>query len=180
MARSSPTIPDTAAATAPHVELFKQAMRRLATTISIVTSHEGGERRAILATSLGGFTAEPPTIAVGINRLSPVHAAVSASGVFCANLLSAESYDLVTHFTTTRSGEARFQLGDWETDDQGCPVLRNAMASLSCTVVAQLTYATHTLFVGEVGDIRLGASTDPLLWQDGALFATRPHARGDG
>lgn len=47
---------------------FKQAMRRLATTVAIVTTGSGETYAGMAATAVMSVTADPPTLVVAVNR----------------------------------------------------------------------------------------------------------------
>lgn len=146
---------------------FKQAMRRLATTIALVTSGTGDKWTGIAATAVTSVTADPPTILVAVNRSTSLSPILSEHRQFCVNLLSERHRDLVSLFSGPTKGSARFQQGSWYASDEGLPVLSDSVASLVCTVTATLDVATHTLFIGQVSRVVNHPTIDPLIWVDG-------------
>ncbi len=151
---------------------FKQAMRRLATTVAVVTSGSADNYAGMAATAVMSVTADPPTLVVAINRIASMSPVVEDHGWFCVNLLAERHHDLVAVFGGQKSGRARFETGDWRFDDPRAPVLTDAAASLICETTGRLDVGTHSLFVGEVRAIANHASIDPLIWVDGRLAAT--------
>lgn len=148
-------------------EQFKQAMRRLASSIAILTSGTEEEWTGIAATAVMSIAAEPPTIAVAINRSASLLPVLSRHERFNVNLLAPRHKDMVAVFGGRVKGRARFSTGDWRVSAHGLPVLADAAASLECRVVSQLDIATHTMFIGEVENIVNHPMIDPLLWADG-------------
>jgi flavin reductase (DIM6/NTAB) family NADH-FMN oxidoreductase RutF len=67
------------------------------------------------------------------------------------------------------TGEERFGIGIWGENASGIPYLEDAQASLFCTVAKSMAHGTHTIFVGEVDEVRVGGETAPLLYQEGAF-----------
>ena len=152
---------------------FKQAMRRLASTIAIVTSGKGDARTGMAATAVTSVTANPPTILIAVNHNASICPVITDHRQFCVNLLAERHRDLVGIFSGVAKGLARFQTGDWETSEEGLPVLSDALAVLFCTTSATLEVGTHTLFIGEVTRVRNHPSIDPLIWVDGKFASVR-------
>jgi flavin reductase (DIM6/NTAB) family NADH-FMN oxidoreductase RutF len=70
-------------------------------------------------------------------------------------------------------GEARFAVGDWQTDtDTGIPYLADAPASLICAKAELHPYGSHGIFIGCVKSIRLQGSVKPLVYVDGRYTTT--------
>ncbi|MEG3123365.1 flavin reductase family protein [Sphingomonas sp. GB1N7] len=148
---------------------FKQAMRRLAATVAIVTSGEGDGWNGMAATAVSSVTADPPTIMVAVNRSGSMSAVMLERQQFCVNLLSQRHGHLVETFAGKTKGLARFDVGDWTASDEGLPVLSDALSSLICVGVGMQQVGTHTVFFGEVTRVMNHRTIDPLLWVDGCL-----------
>ena len=69
-------------------------------------------------------------------------------------------------FSGQLRGRDRFGIGRWEIRD-GLPVLRNAQASLGCTLVKTLDHGTHSIFLGRVDAVVVAQKVAPLIYQDG-------------
>lgn len=165
-------MPETRHASPPEiVDGFKRAMRRLASTVTIISARAGGRRFGITATAVVSVTISPPTLLICINTAASVHAAIADAGRFCVNLLGAQHADLVAVFSGKVGGEARFDHGAWSGGGTEPPVLADAQASLTCVTRTTVPYGTHTIFIGEVVDVRLSGTLAPLLYQDGSLLA---------
>ncbi len=165
----SPNQTDRASALLPE---FKRAMRRLAATVTIVTTRHEGLRYGMAATAVTSVTADPPTLLVCVNRKAGIHTPISESGSFCLNLLGVSNRDLVAPFSGGAAGESRFVHGDWAENDEGLPYLRDAQACLFCVTRARLAHGSHSIIVGEVSDVRTFGEVQPLVYQDGGLFRT--------
>lgn len=150
-------------------EDFKQAMRRLATTIAIITAGTGEHWSGMAATAVMSVTSNPPTILVAVNRSASLSPVLETEQCFCVNLLAERHRDLVGVFSGAKKGAARFEDGGWVTSDEGLPVLPDAVASLFCTTQMTVGVATHTLFIGQVHRIVNHPNIDPLIWVDGSF-----------
>jgi len=154
---------------------FRQAMRRLVATVTIITSGDVQSRAGMVATAVMSVSAQPPSLAIGVNREAGVWQAIKDSQRFGVNLLSTQHASLVHPFSGQLQGEDRFSLGAWERHASHTPFLVDAVVTLFCHVDAALDYGTHTLFVGAVDDIRMNEkAADPLLWRDGGFANAVP------
>lgn len=159
----------------PGIELaadFKAAMRRLATTVTIVTASSGEQRHGMTATAVTSLTTSPPSLLVCVNQSASIHDPIGAGGRFCVNLLACDHHHLVPAFSGKMTGEERFASGDWVADETGIPCLADAQANMFCTVVQHVSHGSHSIFIETVDKVLLFGATSPLLYQEGALFRT--------
>jgi flavin reductase (DIM6/NTAB) family NADH-FMN oxidoreductase RutF len=150
---------------------FKLAMRRLATTVSIVTALDADGRPAgMTATAVTSVCAEPPAFLVCVNKTASIHPSLALGAAMCLNLLAADHGDLSFAFGGKVPPELRFEQGDWQTQHSPIPYLGDAQANLFCTVDALLPYGTHSIVVGKVDAIRLHGDARPLIFGDGRFL----------
>lgn len=152
-------------------EEFRQTMRRLATTIAIVTASGEGGDVGMAATSVASVCAEPPTLSVAVNRSASLFPVMAANERFCVNLLAQRHENLVEVFAGKEKGLQRFVTGNWTTSKFGIPVLSDALASAICTTVAKYHIGTHMIFIGRVQEVAYHKDIDPLIWVDGTFGA---------
>jgi flavin reductase (DIM6/NTAB) family NADH-FMN oxidoreductase RutF len=150
---------------------FRHAMRRLATTIALITAGEGEGWTGMAATAVMSVCAEPPTLLTAVNRTASIHPVMSAGSHFCDNLLADRHKDMVGIFSGRKKGLARFETGGWTAGLHGIPILPDALASLMCRTTMRIDVSTHTLFVGEVEHVVNHDEITPLVWVDGGFAA---------
>jgi flavin reductase (DIM6/NTAB) family NADH-FMN oxidoreductase RutF/rubredoxin len=103
--------------------------------------------------------ANPPTIAVCVNRSNFTNSAIKESGLFSVSILS-EAIDpkLIGLFGFKSSKDIdKFAGLNYEKTSQGLPVLsKDINAWLACKVIDQKELSSHTMFFGETidGDIK--------------------------
>ena len=151
---------------------FKLAMRRLASTVTVISAHRDGQRYGMAATAVNSVTTTPPTLLICVNRSASIHGPIEAERTFCVNLLNHSHHALVPPFSGQASGEERFAHGAWSQNGNDLPYLDDAQANLFCSVVDQLTYGSHSVFIGEVTAVRLFGESAPLIYHDGQFFRT--------
>lgn len=148
---------------------FRHAMRRLATTIALVTSGTGDSWTGMAATAVMSVCAEPPTLLTAVNRTASIHPVMTRADRFCVNLLADRHRDLVSIFSGQKKGLERFETGGWVAGPDGIPVLPDALSSLVCRTTQRIDVGTHTLFIGEVEQVLNHDEISPLVWVDGTF-----------
>lgn len=69
----------------------KLALRRLASTVSIVTCRHDGCNHAMTATAVSALSMDPPSMLVCVNRSAGFHNALDQASEFAINILSART-----------------------------------------------------------------------------------------
>ncbi len=150
-------------------------MGRFPGVVTIVTTAHQQERLGITATAVSSVTADPPSLLVCLNRKTGTSNVVEQTGRFNVNLLTAQCGDLAMRFAGAQgvTGGEKFDQGDWRNDAHGLPYLADALVSLSCEVSERIEASSHLIFIGQIGDIRMGDG-QPLLYEQSAFHALGP------
>jgi flavin reductase len=131
---------------------FRDAMRRVAAAVHIVTTNGPAGLAGITATSVASITDEPPMMLFCINKTSPSAARMIENGVFCINTLG-PSHEALADIFAGRTGhylDERFSGGEWTKLVTGAPVLRRAAAAFDCRLVEAKSVVTHFVMIGAV------------------------------
>jgi flavin reductase (DIM6/NTAB) family NADH-FMN oxidoreductase RutF len=162
---------------------FREAMRRLAASVTIITSRDAdGAPHGMVASSVISVSMDPPSMLIAVNRSASLYPILQRSNRFCINLLSGDQGELLKPFSTSSLRGQRFQSDHWRdawTSDTGrLPWLYDASASVECEVDLVTHYGTHSLFIGRVQQVHCTpASTadqtvvGPLVWLAGQRAA---------
>lgn len=144
----------------------REALRRLAKAVVIITTSHDGVRYAMAATAVNELSMDPPSMLACVNRTASIHAPLRAGGDFCINILYCEQADVAQACGGLKKGEERFSLGEWG-EAAGVPFLANAQANIFCTNEMHFSYGSHDVFVGRVSAVTLHGAVDPLIYVDG-------------
>ncbi|MCS7087917.1 MAG: flavin reductase family protein, partial [Thermoflexales bacterium] len=156
-------------------DVFKQVMRRWASTVTIVTARADETIYGLTATAFTPLNAEPPEVLVCIGKRTRTHPLIEQGGVFCVNFLVPEMRSLSERFAGRRPHEARFEGVRFRSEATGAPVLSDALAYLDCRVVRALDAGEHTIFIGRVEAAEVQRPEDmPLLY-----FNSHYHTLGE-
>jgi flavin reductase (DIM6/NTAB) family NADH-FMN oxidoreductase RutF len=158
---------------------FKRAMRRLASTVTIIsTSDVNGNRYGMTATAVTSVSMDPPSLLICVNTNASIHAPLTGRGAFCVNVLMTEHEDLVGAFSGKLTGAERFAVGNWSEDNRGIPYLEGAQCNLVCDIETVLPFGTHSIIVGNVVAARVAEGIAPLIYADGKLAASQSLTTG--
>jgi len=150
-------------------EAFKQAMRRLAATVTIVATGQAPHRSGLTATAVCSLTANPPQVIACLNASSSTCAHIREIGAFSVNILPNRHQAIAERFSGAGNfvGEQRFQIGDWLQAPPGIPVLADAVAALTCELRHAWEVDTHVILIGAVNSLRVASEEAPLVYRNG-------------
>lgn len=149
---------------------FRAAMRRFPAGVAVVTVEADGQQLGLTVASLTSLSLDPPLLGVAVSRQAAMHELLRGAGGFVANLLAAGQEALAQHFA--RGVPPIVLWHGIERREGPAPLLDGAVAWLTCTLWAEYEAGDHTLFVGEVTGVELGASARPLVYVDGQYEAS--------
>ena len=150
----------------PLAEDFRSTMRRVAATVTLLSTAWQGERFGMTATSVTSVSFEPPSLLAIVKHTASIHRPLLAAGRFCVNVLFRGQREFCDAFSGQVEAKDRFQIGHW-VDNDGIPYLRDAQANVFCAVDRTLPYGTHSIVIGRVLGARSKLEVSPLLYLDG-------------
>jgi flavin reductase (DIM6/NTAB) family NADH-FMN oxidoreductase RutF len=154
--------------------VFKQGMRHLAASVTLITTRHEAVRGGLTATAVCSVSATPPQLLVCVNRDASAHDAIGKAGIFAVNVLCSAQQKIAERFAGMDGvdGDARFaDMGDWRTLATGAPILAGCPVSFDCRLVQSMSAGTHTIYVGEIVDMAVGDGLGPMVYCDGAFIS---------
>lgn len=146
---------------------LRLALRRLAKAVVVISAKHKGKRFAMTATAVSELALDPPSMLICVNRSASMHPQLGEGADFSINILHRSQIPIAARCSGAEKGEARFLIGDWEETEAGVPYLKTSQASIICKNDAQLTYGTHTIFIGCVMQVFSTSEVNPLVYADG-------------
>lgn len=132
----------------------KQVLRTFTYGLYAVSCASQGEVNIFTANWLTQVSFEPPLIAVSVENTSKSLPMILRSRIFTINVLRTGSRELAG-----KLGKSALQHPDKLADvdyylgENGCPILRNALAWIACKVQHTAPAGDSTLIIGEVEDV---------------------------
>jgi flavin reductase len=144
---------------------FVGAMRRVASSVSVVTTDGDAGRFGVTVGAMTSVSAEPPMLLVCVPRADPAARALLANGSFAVNVLAADQVEIAASFSgrPLRGVAHDFRPGQWRLAPPAAPLLVGAAACFACTLQEAHEGGTHAIFIGAVLDAVIGQG-EPLLY----------------
>jgi len=154
------------------VESFRQAMRRVASTVNVISIRVGGQPMGITATAVSPISMDPPSLLVCINRAASVHGSMEDVSHFRVNVLHRDQEEVARMFADRTQHRLRFRSG-WDSACAAAPCLADAQATILCRRIDSHSFGTHSIFIGLVEEAAARGDIDPLLYLDGRYGSAR-------
>jgi len=155
-------------------EAFIRAMRAVATSVTVVTTEGTSGMHGATVSAFTSLSADPPSVLICLKTDSRIARAVTDNGVFCVNVLPDGDRAVADRFAGRFDDiqPDRFEGVD-RADFAGTGPAIGGSTAFACKVHGKSEYASHTVFIGEVVDIRIGDCA-PLTYLDGGYGSVSP------
>ena len=147
-------------------DAFRQAMRRVASTVNVISIGNSVRPSGITATAVSSISLAPPSLLVCINRAAALHASIADASHFRVNVLHRDQEAVARMFADRAQHALRFVSG-WDLGAPFAPRLEGAQATMLCRRIDIHDFATHSIFIGEVEEAQARDEVDPLVYVDG-------------
>jgi len=154
-------------------DAFRLAMRRVASTVNVISLCVDGQPMGITATAMSSIALDPPSLLVCINQAASVHASMENVEYFGVNVLHSDQREIAEMFADRRYHEMRFSSG-WHMDCDRPPRLADAQASILCRRIDHHQFGTHSIFIGVVEEVTVRGDVHPLVYLNGSYVSAGP------
>ncbi|HEC89980.1 MAG: flavin reductase [Thermoplasmata archaeon] len=146
-----------------------KVLHKVSYGLYVICSKKEDKINGQIANTLFQVTAEPPQIAISINKKNLTHQYIEESKLFTASILSQETpmkfiglFGFKSGRDIDKSSNINFKIGRL-----GLPIVIDyALAYVEAKVVDKIDVGTHTLFIGEVVDGKiLNENREPLTYE---------------
>ena len=154
----------------PTGDELRTVMRRFPAGVAVLTVDDEGARHGITVGSLLSLSLDPVLVAVSLGRDTIAHGLVRNAGGYSVSMLAGDQIHLAQHFARSVPPIAQWEGIAVKADWRG-PLLEGALGWLDCRTSAEYPGGDHTIFVGEVERLELGAGGDGLIYREGRFVA---------
>src|SRR5690606_38684730 len=152
---------------------FRDALRRFATGVTIITTRTGeGVPIGLTANSFNSVSLTPPLVLWSLNKHSRSLPIFLEAEHYAINVLCAEQMKLASRFASPI--ENRFAGVEWRAGKSNMPIFDDSVSWFECKSVYQYEGGDHVIFVGEVTDFGYSDRT-PLLYAGGNYGVPAAH-----
>ena len=144
------------------IATFADLMAELPVGVAVITTATPDKiPLGILVTSMGAYTADPPSVMVSIARASRCHAHLLRAEHFGVHILHIDQEPMAKVFAAR--GANKFASLPWTWDDD-VPRVESVLAYLRCRRTAYFDHLDHTILIGQIDGVERAASPDPMLY----------------
>lgn len=147
------------------------AMRRVESSVAIVTAGRGRDRRGATITTAISLSIRPETMLISLNLLSATCQTIRCRRHFCVNFLKSGQRNVAERFSGASGvqGAERYETLQWYTLETGAPALHGALVSIDCWVEEIVGRHSHAMILGEVAAVALSpTASKPLTYSQGS------------
>lgn len=142
--------------------LFRNAMGKFATGVTVVATEVDGKVHGMTANAFMSVSLNPKLVVISIAEKARMLEKIKLSNNFSVNILSVDQQEVSMIFAGQKKEHHDV---DFERI-AGVPVLAGALAQIACEVTAVHVEGDHTLFIGKVKDI-IVEDSEPLIYFSG-------------
>ena len=145
-------------------QLFKQAMSRFASGVTVITTYDENQQAVgMTASAFISVSLNPPLILESIAKTAQMHHRLMQQDHYAVSILSNEQVQVSNHFA------------GWHTEGftptleevNGLPMVADSLVQMCCRIMSRVSAGDHTLFIAEVKSIRVNPKPlDPLIYVD--------------
>lgn len=144
-----------------------KTLHKISYGLYVVSSKRDEKFNGQIANTVFQVTAEPPAIAVSINKENLTHEFIRKSKVFTVSILAKETpMEFIGKFGFKSGKEIeKFKEVNHKVGVTGAPVVMvNTIGYLEAEVINSLDVGTHTLFIGKVVEAQIIKDEEPMTY----------------
>jgi flavin reductase (DIM6/NTAB) family NADH-FMN oxidoreductase RutF len=144
---------------------FRDVMARIPSAVAVITSASHTGFHGVTVSSFGSLSLDPPLVFVSISKDINSHDRLLAAEGFVINVLAREHTFYAEQFSgQTPLADPDFARISHRTGTLGLPLIDGCISWIECKHWEQYPGGDHTLFIGEIVDLKLGDADDPLIY----------------
>ena len=158
----------------PEPQRFRQVLGHFATGVTVISGMDGAEPVGFACQAFAALSLDPPLVLFCPARSSSSWPRMAKTGLFCANMLSAEQRELARRFGL--SAADKFAGVTWTPAPNGAPVLTGVLTWAGCTVQTVHEAGDHFVVIARVTDLGDCVAGNPLLFYRGRFTLSATEA----
>jgi flavin reductase (DIM6/NTAB) family NADH-FMN oxidoreductase RutF/rubredoxin len=144
-----------------------ETLHKIGYGMYIISSKDGDKLNGQIANALMQVSADPPTIAVSINKENLTHEFIKTSKVYSVSIIKkAAPIKLIGQFGFKSGRDSnKFDGIAYKMGVLGVPIIiENTVGYIEVEVIAEMDGGTHTVFLGKVRDADLLSEEEPMTY----------------
>jgi len=146
----------------------RKALHKISYGLYVVCSKDKDKNNGQIANAIFQVTAEPPTIALSINKLNCTHDYLKKSKLFSISVLSENTpMKFIGTFGFKCGREVdKFEGVEFKYGKTKVPIiLDHSIATIEGNIIDDIDVGTHTIFIGEIKDAEILSEEKPMTYE---------------
>ena len=146
----------------------RKTMHKISYGLYVLCSKNKGKYNGQIANAVFQVTAEPPTIAISINKKNLTHEYIEKSKVFTMSILSVEAPLTFIGKFGFKSGRDidKFKDTNYEIGKTKVPIVKDyTIGCIEGKVINKIDVGTHTVFIADIIDAVLFDKKEPMTYE---------------
>ncbi|AXF57588.1 flavin reductase family protein [Salicibibacter kimchii] len=150
---------------------FRQAMGKFSTGVTILSTEHDGKPHGMTANAFMSVSMNPKLVAVSVDHKTNMYEKMLNAKKYAVSILDTSQAELSKTFAKQLPGKEQFAFRTFHY----LPVVPDALVHLACDVVQEVKAGDHTIFIGEVKDVRIkdDENEDPLVYYRSNFYNLR-------
>lgn len=162
----------------PDLEAFKQAFRRHAAGVAVITSRApNGSPVGFTATSVASLAAVPPLVTFNMARVASAWSAITVGNRVAIHMLGPRTQHLAERMAADH--DVRFVGDHWYEGPYGVPILSGVTAWMVGTIIEVFPVHNNAVVVARIETGELGDPDEALVYHERMYMTPAPIARAE-
>lgn len=144
---------------------LRAGMRHVPTAVTVVTTAAKGRTRGATIGSFCSVSLNPPLVCFNISRDAQFHEVIADASHLAVHVLRDDQADVSNFFANKdRTSEEQLAGAEHEIDENGVPVLADALAIFHCSIQSITEAGDSSVVLAEVEQVKVGETGRPLVF----------------
>ncbi len=153
--------------------LYRKVLGQFATGVTLITTALDETPWAMTANAFTSISLNPPIVMVSVME-GETRTHILRTSAFAVNVLAADQIELAKRFGSRNRPPDQFADVRLRPGVTGAPILEGCLAWVDCRLVDHTEQGDHTVFFGQVEDMRIERQADPLLYYNSGYARIEP------
>ena len=148
-------------------QIFRQAWGEFPTGVAVVTTIQpDGQVHGMAANGINSVSLEPPLVLVCVGHSRNTYLLIKDTRRFAINILSEDQQAIGENYARPPEQKAGDAGVSFNFTERGSAIVDKCLAWMDCHVVDEYMAGDHTIFIGEVDEVRVNPGR-PLVFFEG-------------
>lgn len=143
--------------------VFRDVLSWFPTGVVAITGRSGDTASGLTVGSFFSVSLRPRMVGFCVAKNSSTWSFLRPTGRFCVNILAADQR-AVSESLARPGARDKLDMVEWELSEHGLPLVKGALAWMTCDVIGEQDAGDHSVVIGAVRELVLSREERPLIF----------------